>query len=264
MTDTAKKNAASTITPEETARWLPVMPNPQAAVRVFCFAYAGGGPTVFRGWQEHFPVEQVQLCPIALPGREKRLGEPLVESITNLADSIFQALLPFLHQPYVLSGLCFGASLAFEVARQAVEHGVPPRGLMLTGGRAPHTVATDQVESMSEDEFVALLKRLQFVPEVIFNTPDLLELFMPMLRVDFAIDASYVYSGAKPQFSFPITVMYGESDTVTTRESVTEWELYSAGQYTFKEFPGNQLFFTNDLKSYLEFMEQKLREDRLI
>src|SRR5262249_60295750 len=44
---------------------------PQPSVRLFCFPYAGGGATVFRKWQDDMPGT-IQVCPIQLPGRERR------------------------------------------------------------------------------------------------------------------------------------------------------------------------------------------------
>ena len=41
-------------------------------LRLICFPYAGGGPSLFRGW----PLElsqQVEVCAVQLPGREARM-----------------------------------------------------------------------------------------------------------------------------------------------------------------------------------------------
>jgi surfactin synthase thioesterase subunit len=38
-------------------------PLPQAKLRLFCFAYAGGSASVFRIWANYLP-KTIELCPI--------------------------------------------------------------------------------------------------------------------------------------------------------------------------------------------------------
>lgn len=47
-------------------------PNPQARLRLFCFPYAGSGPSIFRTWTDDFPAD-VEVCPVQYPGRGTRL-----------------------------------------------------------------------------------------------------------------------------------------------------------------------------------------------
>src|SRR5579862_3518131 len=56
--------------------WLPYRKaRPDARIRLFCFAYAGGTASMFRGWQERLP-SHVEVCAVQLPGRESRIQEP--------------------------------------------------------------------------------------------------------------------------------------------------------------------------------------------
>jgi medium-chain acyl-[acyl-carrier-protein] hydrolase len=50
-------------------------PQPRASLRLFCFAYAGGGASAFHKWLQLVPAE-IEVCLIQLPGRENRLIEP--------------------------------------------------------------------------------------------------------------------------------------------------------------------------------------------
>src|SRR3990172_3116030 len=55
-------------------------PNPDAALRLFCFPYAGAGASLFRAWGNAFPPE-VDVCSVQLPGRETRLAGPAVRRV---------------------------------------------------------------------------------------------------------------------------------------------------------------------------------------
>src|SRR3954464_7409954 len=65
-------------------------PRPAARLRLFCFHHAGGGPGVFRTWPDDLPAE-VEVCPVLLPGREARRGEPCETNLDRLADHLVQA-----------------------------------------------------------------------------------------------------------------------------------------------------------------------------
>ena len=56
---------------------------------MFCFPYAGGGASAYRGWAASLPND-VEVCPVQLPGRESRLRdqpfekpEPLIQALLD-------------------------------------------------------------------------------------------------------------------------------------------------------------------------------------
>ena len=65
------------------------------AVRLFCFSYAGGGTSVFRGWRDHLP-EGVEVCATQLPGRETRAGEVAYRRMEPLITDLETAITPLL------------------------------------------------------------------------------------------------------------------------------------------------------------------------
>ena len=60
-------------------------------LRLICFPYAGGGPSLFRGW----PLElsqQVEVCAVQLPGREARMKEPPIGDLRRLVVELADAI----------------------------------------------------------------------------------------------------------------------------------------------------------------------------
>ena len=78
----------------------------QPSLRLFCFPYAGAGTSIFRTWRERLPSD-IEICAIQLPGREKRIREPLIKDLSSLLDKLVPALLPYLDRPFAFFGHSF-------------------------------------------------------------------------------------------------------------------------------------------------------------
>src|SRR5207247_11379163 len=70
-------------------------PNPRAKLRLLCFPYAGGGPTIFHGWPSRLPGA-VEVCSIYLPGRGARLADAPFTRPFPLGQALVQAPAPHL------------------------------------------------------------------------------------------------------------------------------------------------------------------------
>jgi len=179
--------------------WLSgVKPNPRAAIRLFCFPYAGGGATIFRTWQSGLPSE-VEVCPVQLPGRGRRLTEAAYTNVHTLVQGLAQGLFPFLDKPFAFFGHSMGATISFELARYLRrEHHLMPRHLFNSGRRAPHVPGTQaHTYNLPDDEFLATLHDLKGTPREALEQPELMELLDPkevdQRRDDFELKVIDVY-----------------------------------------------------------------------
>ena len=120
-------------------RWLAYREvKPHARLRIFCFPYAGGGASIFRGWTALLPAD-LEVCPVQLPGREGRLREAPFTHMEPMVNALVDALQPYFDLPFVLFGHSMGAAIAFELTRELRRRGRPqPLHLFAAGRRAPH------------------------------------------------------------------------------------------------------------------------------
>src|SRR5688572_20714530 len=96
-----------------TSPWLvPTRPNPTAALRLFCFAYAGGGASVYTPWAKALPAA-VEIVSVQLPGREGRFHEAPLSNLSEVMDGVAHAVGSNLDKPYMLFGHSLGALIAF-------------------------------------------------------------------------------------------------------------------------------------------------------
>src|SRR5579863_4294649 len=89
--------------------WLPYLrPRPGARLRLFCFPYAGGAASVYRGFHEGLPPD-IEVAAVQLPGRENRLRDPPVEDMARLVPMIADAHAPSLTGRFAFFGHSMGA-----------------------------------------------------------------------------------------------------------------------------------------------------------
>lgn len=203
---------------------------------------------MFRNWQRFFPA-RVEVCPVHLPGRGKRIKEPPFTKVESLVQAIADAVFENPPGPFVFYGHSMGALISFELARELRRRGsIGPRHLFLSGRRAPTVPDRERITfNLPHDEFIAELKRLKGTPPELLTVPEAAELFFPLLRADFEIVDTYVYADEEP-LSCPITVYGGLHDEFVLREHLHEWHKQTSAICQERMFSGDH-FFIQDEKS---------------
>lgn len=216
-------------------------PNPAARLRLFCFPYAGGGASVFSTWPRQLP-EQVELCAIRLPGRETRLSERPFDRLTPLVQALATGIAPWLTKPFAFYGHSLGALVSFELARELRRRGAPqPHRLLVSGRRAPHLPGPAPVYNLPDPEFLSWIRALGGTPEEVLREPELLAMFLPILRADVAVNEAEPFV-AEPPLDCPISAFGGLEDERAQRAELEAWRELTRGPFTLEMFPGGHFF----------------------
>ena len=157
------------------SRWLlPLTPH-DGELRLFCFPYAGGGPHTFASWRTAFPA-WVGVHSVQLPGRGRRLAEPLLDRVELLVAPIADAIRAMDDRPYVLFGHSMGALLAFETARALRKMGCAgPARLIVSAYGAPQIPRRrPPIHHLSHNAFVSYIRGIGGTPADVFRHPELL------------------------------------------------------------------------------------------
>jgi medium-chain acyl-[acyl-carrier-protein] hydrolase len=245
--------------PASNSPWLAQSkPNTQATLRLFCFPYAGGGATIFRNWQATLPA-QIEVCPIQLPGRGKRLKEPPFTQVQFLVEALSHALLPYLDKPFAFFGHSMGALVSFELARTLRrKYGLGPKRLFLSGRRAP---AIPNLEpptyNLPEPEFIEALHKLKGTPIGVLEEPELMQLMLPLLRADFTLCETYTYTPETP-LNCPISVFGGLQDSEVSRTHLEGWRAETTAAITLRMLPGDHFFLNTEEPLLLRILAQEL------
>jgi medium-chain acyl-[acyl-carrier-protein] hydrolase len=235
-----------------------IKPNLQAKLRLFCFPYAGGSSFSFRGWGDNLP-DILELCPIELPGRGTQMKSPSLTQVKLIVEAIAPHLLPYLDKPFAFFGHSLGGIIAFETVRLLRrEHGLNPVCLFVSGCRAPQIPSKNPpIHNLPEPEFIDELRRLNGTPEAVFQSPELLELLLPILRTDFAAFETYIYL-SEPRLNCPIAAFGGWQDPEVSQADLAAWQEQAIADFFLEMFPGDHFFIHSDLSALLQSISSKL------
>jgi medium-chain acyl-[acyl-carrier-protein] hydrolase len=222
--------------------WLPYRkPRPGARLRLFCFPYAGGGASLYRGWQEELPPT-LDVCAVQLPGREGRLRDAPVAELTRLVPLVADGLAPHLTPPFAFFGHSMGAVLAFELARELRRRGKPgPVHLFASACPAPHLPDDDATHALPEDELIARLRALGGMSEEILAHRELMEMILPVFRADASITETYRHA-VEPPLDVPFTAFGGLTDDKATRADLDAWRQHTARAFALAMVPGGHFY----------------------
>lgn len=224
--------------------------------RLLCFPYAGGGSSAFMSWRALIPPN-IELLAVELPGRERRFHEKpwtdFIGAVQNITDALAQ--LPLL--PTVYFGHSLGALLAFAVARtfESREHPASPCALVLSACEPPHIDKDGEngpAWKLDDTNFIHKLRELNGTPEQFLESPDLLDLFLPILRADFQL-ADEARSRIGGQIRIPTTVLGGFKDDIQYEE-LLQWQKYAFFPINIHMFAGDHFFLKTELAPLCSIM----------
>ncbi|HWK89893.1 MAG TPA: thioesterase domain-containing protein, partial [Longimicrobium sp.] len=216
--------------------------SPRARLRLFCLAHAGGGASAFRGWADALPPE-VEVCLVQLPGRENRIREAPFDRLEPLVEALAEAVQPFLTLPFALFGHSNGALIGFELARTLRARGQPgPVHLFASGRRAPDAGQLRAPTAHLPDiAFLDTLRELGGIPDALVEHPELLQLLLPTLRADVALNEAYVFTDEAP-LACPITGYAGDLDPRAAPAEMEGWARHTSAGFALRRFAGGHFF----------------------
>ncbi|MCI0471112.1 MAG: thioesterase domain-containing protein [Candidatus Aminicenantes bacterium] len=229
-------------------------------IKLFCFPHAGGSSVIFQKWESYLPAN-IELCPVELASRGRRISEPLYQSMTEAVGDLFRIIKPQIQtEPYAFFGHSMGAVIAFELARRIRKEKIPaPLHLFFSGKEAPHTRRPDEkmFHRFPEEKFKEEVIKLGGATPEIINNPKLLDLLMPVLKNDFIITETYDHRQPIEPFAIDFTLFIGREDDLTTEE-VTGWLEHTKGVCTIHYFPGDHFFIHKQSARVVELINRQL------
>lgn len=231
-------------------------------VKLFCFPYAGGSATVYKKWQTYFN-DAVELCPVELAGRGGRMREALYGSCEEAVGDLYSIIKQEIrNSSYALFGHSMGAMLAYELARKIRDTGAnPPVHLFFSGRAAPHIPVPEEKKYhlLSQEAFEGKVLELGGTPPEFFKYPQLLEMFLPLLRSDFELAATDLDLDTLNPFDCDISVFLGKEEDMVP-EQADGWKRHTSGICSIHYFNGGHFFINEEGRPISRLITRTLQD----
>jgi acyl transferase domain-containing protein/acyl-CoA synthetase (AMP-forming)/AMP-acid ligase II/surfactin synthase thioesterase subunit/acyl carrier protein len=216
--------------------------------KLFCFPYAGAGPSVFSDWSAGMS-DAVNVVPLELPGRENRINEEPMKSMEQIVNAIVDALEPNTDKPYGFFGHSLGGLLCFEVARELARRGLPlPQPLVVSGCAPPQMSDRENLHQLDDEAFLAqLTQRFGVVPEAGWD-PALQKALLPALRADMELSETAQLSDSAP-VPCMIHLFGGHDDILAPPSRLSQWASMSSVEPSIQLFNGDHMFLRGPAKA---------------
>ena len=222
--------------------WFTRGTNPAGAVRLFLFPFAGGNASTFLPWQDLLGP-RVELRVAQLPGRGVRLFDPPVAEMDELVARLTRAVAGLADRPFAFFGHSLGALLAFEVTRQVRRAGRPgPASQWVSGAEGPRTRSVRRrLHDLGDAELIEALREYNGTAPEMLADREMMELVLPGLRADFALNERYTYR-AEPPLDLPIHLLLGDADPYVESGRADGWAWETSQPVQRRCYPGDHFF----------------------
>ncbi|HEV9035433.1 MAG TPA: alpha/beta fold hydrolase [Puia sp.] len=228
-------------------------------IKLFCLPYAGGSAMVYNRWRE-YTDPAIEIVPVELAGRGARMNEPFYADIRHAAHDVKH----FIKKEaaggsYALFGHSMGGLIAYLVARELEDQEFPPAAhLFISGTGAPHIARNDKkYHVMEEGEFRKEVLSLGGTPTELFEYPELLELFLPLLRNDFRLVEQYVPAEVIRPLEKEITILFGKDDDLKPDEC-DGWKMHTTQVCRMYHFAGGHFFIQDEMEKITHLINTTL------
>lgn len=212
---------------------------------------------MFRTWPKALP-DDVELLAIELPGRETRLKDKPFQQLAPLVAALTDAVAPQLQAPFAIYGHSLGALIGLSFARELRRRSLGgPVHLFVSGRRAPQLREPSPSYHLPEPQFLARLRQLGGIPEAVLREPELMAIFLPILRADFTVSEADL-DGPDEPLDCPITALGGLTDEKATIDELDAWRAQTSAAFERETFPGGHFFLQSAREAFLGSLSQRL------
>lgn len=230
-------------------------------IHLICFPYAGGSSMMYYRWRNNLP-SHIQLHPIELSGRGRRMNEPLYTSMEQAVEDAYLSIPSHLfEEKIVLFGYSMGSLIAYELAHYIKEkQGRDPAHLFVAARKAPHiTKHKKALHALPHDKFVQEMLQLGGMSREVFENKELAEIFVPLLRSDLQIVESYQWEETREPLNTDITVLTGADDVIPI-EHMHAWHQVTKRSCTLSVYPGDHFFIHQQYNRITEQIARVMSE----
>lgn len=221
-------------------------------------SHAGGTATNYIKWKE-FLNKDIELYPLELPGRGKRFSCSLCDTMEDVIEDIFPLVSKEIdNSEYAFFGHSMGTIIIYELMQKITDMGYKdPLHIFFSGRFPPHISEKKKIHMLADEPFKEEIAQLGGIDKELAANPDILEIFLPILRADYKVLEQYNYVKTEP-WNFNMSVLSGLEDKEVQEYNYLEWTRYTNKQCCYYEFEGDHFFINNNTEKIVRLINNTL------
>lgn len=224
--------------------WIvPLTSNSSAKLTLLLFPYAGGSASVFTKWVNYLP-KSINISAVQYPGRWERFNEPFMTEFKPLVDSLSLAIIQEIKGPFILLGYSLGALVAFEISRrfETTKKNIPLLLIAVSRNSPNYKSPLAHIHKLKDTDFISEVQtRYGGIPKQVLQDPEMMQIFLPILRNDLRLFELYVYQETG-LLGIPTTVCFGKEDTLISKDKIQLWDSVCKNPVDYRIFNGSHFF----------------------
>jgi medium-chain acyl-[acyl-carrier-protein] hydrolase len=236
-------------------------------IKLFCFPYAGGSSTMYSRWKNDLYFTSIEPIAVELAGRGTRIQEAMYGGLNEAVEDLYRIIeKDIVENPYALFGHSLGALLAYELARKIEALGIRrPLHLFFSGRGAPCIPREKRnYHLMKEEVFRKSIIDLGGTPPEIFDHPELLEVFLPILRNDFRLAEAEPVDNGLTSFDCNITIFLGKEDESIEEQQAVGWRNNTKASCSIHYFNGGHFFLHDEMAGVAGLIGSTLDRGKIV
>lgn len=231
------------------------------SMKLFYLPNAGGTATSMYKWSGGLRgfIEPV---PIELAGRGTRFNDGYYSDLHDAVEDIYKIFKDIVgDDDYALIGHSMGATLIFELYYKILSNNLKlPVHMFFSGSRPPYTRQKNEIIHILEDDlFINEVKKLGGLSNEFLNNDELKRIFIPVLKEDYKMLESYIYSEKISKIKCNISVMYGDEDFCY--EELRGWRKLSRSKCFYEEFNGGHFYIESNTAKFASYINNRVIEE---
>lgn len=227
-------------------------------IKLYCIPYAGASAVIFNKWKLMMD-DTIEIIPMELASRGRRLGEPFYKNIEAAVNDLYKQLSEQVDtNSFAIFGHSMGAIIGFELTKRLCEIQRVPQVLFCSGRKAPQLCSREPaIHHLKDKEFIKKVIELGATPAELFESQEISDIFLPILRSDFQNIEEYRYQDTGVPIGCDLAVLFGEGEGVSLDE-LNEWRYHTTKEYLIQSFEGGHFFIHDSERDVVNYINQML------
>lgn len=223
--------------------------------RLFCLPYAGSGASLYSQWSKYID-DDIEVCPIQLPGRENRRNESLCCDCKEVVSKMVDGISDLLDKPFAIFGYSMGGILAYELTLKLYNsYGVKPIKLFMSASSTLRDKKPIEVSQMTEGQLTDYMKKSGGIPLEILNDTRYCKEYFPIIKNDYQLIEHYKCNYTKVPCD--IVAFASKDDKEVYYNNIKLMRFFTHNFELYQMF-GNHFFIRNEYQKLGEIVSNEI------